>query len=118
MVEIALKRVYDEKRSEDGPWILVERLWPRGVRKEKIDVWARDAAPSDELRRWFSHDPSKWEEFKGRYLEELRERDLSQLISYIKDKRKVTFVFAASSREMNSAVVLRDYVSSFLSVSP
>ncbi len=110
LTEIRLKRVYDEKSPEDGPWILVERLWPRGVRKEKIDHWARDLAPSNELRVWFSHDPSKWEAFRERYIEELKGKNIESLLSYIDERRTVTFVFAASNREMNSAVVLRNFI--------
>jgi len=71
---IKVKRVYEPPSEDDGVRVLVDRLWPRGLSREsaKVDLWLRDAAPSDELRRWFGHDPSKWDEFKARYFEELR----------------------------------------------
>jgi len=71
---IKVKRVYEPPSEDDGVRVLVDRLWPRGLSREsaKVDLWLRDAAPSDELRRWFGHDPSKWDEFKRRYFEELR----------------------------------------------
>ena len=71
---IQLKRVYEEPSPKDGSRILVERLWPRGVSREKaaVDAWLKDVAPSSELRKWFGHDPAKWEEFKRRYWEELK----------------------------------------------
>jgi len=71
---IKVKRVYEPPSEDDGVRVLVDRLWPRGLSREsaKVDLWLRDAAPSDELRRWFGHDPSKWNEFKRRYFEELR----------------------------------------------
>lgn len=116
LTEIRLKRVYDEKSPEDGPWILVERLWPRGVRKEKIDLWIRDLAPSNELRVWFSHDAAKWEAFRERYIEELKRKDIRSLLSYIADRHVVTFVFATSNMYMNSAVVLRDFVVTQLNI--
>ena len=70
---IKVKRVYEPPSEDDGVRVLVDRLWPRGLSREsaKVDLWLRDAAPSDELRRWFGHDPSKWDEFKRRYFEEL-----------------------------------------------
>lgn len=73
---IKLKRIYDPVSPDDGKRILVDRLWPRGIKKEdaRIDEWLKDIAPSDQLRKWFSHDPSKWEEFKRRYREELKDK--------------------------------------------
>ena len=71
---IKVKRVYEPPSEDDGVRVLVDRLWPRGLSREsaKVDLWLRDVAPSDELRRWFGHNPSKWDEFKRRYFEELR----------------------------------------------
>lgn len=73
---IQAKRVYDERQPSDGVRVLVERLWPRGVRKDilQLDGWLKDVAPSNELRRWFGHDPAKWEEFRRRYFTELDEK--------------------------------------------
>ena len=72
-MSIRLKRVYDESSSEDGQRVLVDRLWPRGLKKEaaRVDLWVKDLAPSDELRKWFGHDPGKWDEFRKRYYAEL-----------------------------------------------
>ncbi len=110
---ICLKRVYAEASSEDGKRILVERLWPRGLKKEdaKIDEWAKDVAPSTELRKWYSHDPAKWEQFKKKYWEELDEkRDLvSKLVKESRGK-KVTFVFASKEEKLNNAAALKEYI--------
>jgi uncharacterized protein YeaO (DUF488 family) len=112
-VSIRLKRAYDPPSPEDGTRVLVERLWPRGLSKERaaVDLWVKEAAPSPELRRWYGHDPQKWPEFKSRYREELRARDaeLEQLRTLAR-KGTVTFVYAARDTERNSAVVLRDVV--------
>jgi uncharacterized protein YeaO (DUF488 family) len=108
--EIKLKRVYEKPEKGDGMRILVERLWPRGLSKEKacIDFWAKDVAPSTALRQWFSHDPKKWDEFQRRYNEELKNnKALEELRKKIKGKT-VTFVFAASNEKQNSAVVLKE----------
>lgn len=110
---IALKRAYEKPTSDDGCRILVERLWPRGLSKRdaKIDYWAKDAAPSPELRRWFGHDPAKWEEFRRRYLRELGTRwaALEPIRERLRSGR-VTFVFAARDLRHNSAVVLKEYL--------
>jgi uncharacterized protein YeaO (DUF488 family) len=110
---IKLKRVYEAPAKEDGFRILVERLWPRGLSKEraKIDLWLKDAAPSPELREWFSHDPGKWEEFRKRYYEELRPK--TELLALLKQKSKagaVTFVFASRDEEHNNALALQKFI--------
>ena len=111
--EIRLKRVYDPPAAADGLRILVERLWPRGLTREraKIDHWCRDVAPSPELRRWFGHDPARWPEFVRRYRAELRSNaeDVTRLAKLCAGRR-VTFVFAARDESMNSALVLREYL--------
>ena len=111
---IALKRVYDAPARSDGTRILVERLWPRGLAKAKarVDLWARDAAPSTELRKWFDHDPEKWAEFKRRYFAELRgNRDaLEDVLEHARGRGAVTFVFASKETRYNNAVALREYV--------
>jgi len=110
---VKIKRVYDHPEKGDGKRVLVDRLWPRGVKKDDagLDLWLKDIAPSNGLRRWFSHDPSKWQEFKERYRKEL---DSSQKI--IEDLRKesrrgtVTLLFAAKDTERNNAVVLKEMI--------
>lgn len=109
---IRIKRVYEEPKKQDGFRILVDRLWPRGLKKEeaKIDLWLKDIAPSNELRRWFSHKEERWEEFKERYREELMKK--SGLISQLKDLEKkqgtITLLFSAKDKEHNNAVVLME----------
>jgi uncharacterized protein YeaO (DUF488 family) len=108
---IKIKRVYEVPSNEDGYRILVDRLWPRGIAKEKaeIDLWMKEVAPSDVLRKWFSHDPEKWTEFKKRYAEELAAKQelLSKLRQIEKEKRIVTFLYSAKETERNNAVALK-----------
>ena len=110
---IILKSVYSEAQPEDGLRFLVDRLWPRGMSRErlKIDAWLKELAPSNELRRWFGHEPEKWEEFRCRYFSELTEREeaVAELLVKIKDGR-TTLLFAARDQQHNNAVVLRDYL--------
>lgn len=108
---IKIKRIYDLSSQKDGKRILVDRLWPRGIKKDeaKIDEWLKDIAPSNELRQWFSHDPSKWEEFKKRYKKELKNK--SEMLEMIREKaikRTITLLFAAKDMEHNNAVVLKE----------
>ena len=111
---ITAKRIYEPPQSSDGFRILVDRVWPRGVSKEraKIAVWLKEIGPSTELRKWFSHDPKRWPEFRKRYRQELRAK--SELTSRIKqlekEHRVVTLVFSARDEERNQAVVLRDFL--------
>lgn len=110
---IRLKRAYEEPSKDDGTRILVERLWPRGVSKEEaaINLWLKEVAPSAELRKWYGHDPDKWEEFRRRYRAELDDR--REMLDDLKRRLKegpVTFIFAAKDEEHNSAVVLREYL--------
>jgi uncharacterized protein YeaO (DUF488 family) len=110
---IRLKRVYNEPSQQDGLRILVERLWPRGVSKAKaaVDLWLKDLAPSTELRKWFHHDSDKWDQFRKRYWSELREKgDLLTLLKHRATEGNVTFVYAASDEERNSAVALKEYL--------
>ncbi|MGE3406412.1 MAG: DUF488 domain-containing protein [Pirellulales bacterium] len=110
---IRLKRAYDEPSKQDGLRILVERLWPRGVSKEKaaVGLWLKDLAPSTELRKWFAHDPKKWDEFRKRYRAELeRKGDLLTLLKHRTTEGTVTFVYAAHDEQHNSAVVLKEFV--------
>ncbi|MBX5328233.1 MAG: DUF488 domain-containing protein [Candidatus Bathyarchaeota archaeon] len=113
---IKIKRVYDAPSKEDGYRILVDRLWPRGLSKEKanVDLWLREIAPSDELRKRFCHDPVKWEEFKEKYAEELeRKRDLLRKIKQIEEEQgTVTLLYAAKDKEHNNAVALSNVLKS------
>ncbi len=112
-MKVLLKRVYDEPDAKDGMRILVDRLWPRGLSKERarIDVWLKEIAPSNELRKWYQHDVEKWPEFKKRYVAELKAAPdaVEELLGYTK-KRNVTLLFAAKDSEHNNAVVLQEYV--------
>ncbi len=108
---IKLKRAYEAASRDDGLRILVERLWPRGVSKQKaqIDLWLKTLAPSTELRQWYGHDPARWPQFRKRYWAELKgQGDLLALLKYVTEERPVTFVYAASDEERNSAVVLKE----------
>jgi uncharacterized protein YeaO (DUF488 family) len=106
-----IKRVYELPDKHDGRRILVDRLWPRGLTKEKasIDLWLKDIAPSTELRKWFDHDPGRWEEFKERYLDELKgNSEQIQLLKQELDKGIVTLVYGAKDEEHNQAVVIQE----------
>ncbi len=109
---IKIKRAYETSSKNDGFRILVDKLWPRGVSKEKahLDLWMKEVAPSDDLRKWFSHDPKRWNEFENKYKEELK--DKNKLIKKIKDiendKGKVTLIYSAKDKEHNNAVVLEN----------
>ena len=110
---IGLKRVYEPPSPGDGARFLVERLWPRGVKKTslKIDAWIKDAAPSTELRKWFSHDPAKWEEFRRRYFDELKDRRAAlQPILDAAQKGAVTLIYSSHDTEHNNAVALKEFL--------
>ncbi len=112
---IKTKRIYDPASPEDGRRILIDRLWPRGIKKEeaKIDEWLRDIAPSTELRKWFSHDPEKWQEFRRRYKRELESKsELVQSLKATAKKGTVTLVFAAKDTEHVNAAVLKEVLES------
>jgi len=112
---ISLKRAYETPLPSDGCRILVERLWPRGLLKQdaKIDLWAKQLAPSTELRRWFNHEPDKWVEFKRRYFKELGacEESVEPILERVQAGR-VTFVFASRESRFNNAVALKEVLSS------
>jgi uncharacterized protein YeaO (DUF488 family) len=109
---IKIKRIYEPAAEEDGFRILVDRLWPNGIKKEKakIDLWLKEVAPSDELRKWFSHDPEEWEEFKKKYAKELaRKQELLKEIRQIEtEKGTVTLLYSARDVEHNNAVALKE----------
>jgi len=110
---VSLKRVYDEPASSDGTRVLVDRLWPRGLSKERahVDVWLKEIAPSTELRKWFNHDPEKFAEFHRRYEAELKSETGQEALTKLRDLAKqgpITLVFAAHDTEHSNAAVLRD----------
>ena len=108
---IKLKRAYEAASADDGLRILVERLWPRGVSKQKaqIDLWLKNLAPSTELRKWYGHEPSRWAQFRKRYLAELEAMDdVVALLKYVTKEKAVTFVYAASDEKRNSALILKE----------
>jgi len=108
---IKIKRIYDSSSRKDGKRILIDRLWPRGIKKDeaKIDEWMKDVAPSNELRKWFSHDTSRWKEFKHRYERELKSKSI--LVERLRKESRtttITLLFAAKDEEHNNAVVLKE----------
>jgi uncharacterized protein YeaO (DUF488 family) len=110
---IQTKRVYEPLSAEDGTCYLVERLWPRGIRKTdlKIEAWCRDVAPSTELRKWFGHDPAKWAEFKSRYRAELSERlEAWEPLLAAAQSGTVTLLYSARDTEHNSALLLKEFL--------
>jgi uncharacterized protein YeaO (DUF488 family) len=108
---IKIKRVYEMAAEDDGFRILVDRLWPRGLSKEKaeVDLWLKEVAPSDELRKWFAHDPEKWEDFKRKYGKELAAKQelLKEIRRIEEEKGTVTLVYSARDVEHNNAVALQ-----------
>jgi len=111
---IQLKRVYEEPAKSDGTRILVDRLWPRGLTKEKahIDLWLKEVAPTDDLRKWFGHDPARWPEFRARYRAELkRNHEQLTLLRQALAKGPATLVYGAKDEEHNQAVVLHELLS-------
>ena len=110
---VQLKRVYDKPVKADGRRLLVDRIWPRGLKKRsaRIDKWFKDVAPTTGLRKWFGHDPSRWEEFKRRYFRELdNHRERVQQLARESKKRTITLLFGAKDTEHNNAVALKEYL--------
>ncbi len=116
-MSIAIKRAYADAASSDGQRVLVDRLWPRGISKEKaaIDEWCRDIAPSNELRKWFGHDPAKWSEFRERFRAELdANADAWKPLLERARKGKLTLLYSARDEQHNNAVVIREYLTEHL----
>lgn len=109
---IKLKRIYKEREKGDGFRILVDRLWPRGVSKERaaLDLWFKDIAPSDALRKWFGHDLKKWSSFQKKYKAEIKgnEKSFNELKEIIRKKKNVTLLYAAKDEKHNQAIILKD----------
>ena len=107
---IKTERVYEHNGSQRGYRVLVDRLWPRGIKKEKVDLWLKGIAPSDELRKWYLHEPEKWPEFKKRYYQELKDNpDVERLLD-IARKKDVLLLFASKEEKINNAVALKEYL--------
>lgn len=112
-MKIVIKRAYDDAANDDGHRVLVDRLWPRGVKKEilAIDEWCKEVAPSAELRTWFDHDPAKFKEFSVRYQHELEQSSAAKdLLKRVGSSKKLTLVYAAKDPSTNHAVVLKEYL--------
>ncbi|HNR14193.1 MAG TPA: DUF488 domain-containing protein [Thermodesulfobacteriota bacterium] len=111
---IKMKRIYDDVSPDDGRRIYIDRLWPRGVKKDtvKLDEWVKEIAPSDALRQWFAHDPSKFEEFKKRYMKELEsKKDIVERLRKEGKGHTITLLFSAKDTEHNNATVLQEVLS-------
>jgi len=112
-MDIQTKRVYDPRKKEDGIRVLVDRVWPRGMTKEKLqaDLWLKDIAPTGDLRKWFAHDPARWNDFKARYFSELDEKP--QVVKQLCDlaaQGKLTLLFSARDTAHNQAIALKEYL--------
>jgi uncharacterized protein YeaO (DUF488 family) len=113
MSEVRVKRVYDPQANDDGVRVLVDRLWPRGMKRDEagIDLWLKDVAPSPSLRRWFGHDPARWPSFQDRYRAELAGNPaLEELLAMMKLDKRVTLLFGARDLKHNNAVALQDFL--------
>jgi uncharacterized protein YeaO (DUF488 family) len=114
---IAIKRAYEAPAKEDGYRVLVERLWPRGMKKEEVplDQWAKELAPSTALRKWFGHDPVRWDGFRHRYASELDAlAEYWQPLAERSARHRITLIYSARDEEHNGALVLRDYLQHWL----
>lgn len=110
---IRIKRVYEPGKASDGYRVLVDRVWPRGIRRDAVDDWMKDIAPSTALRKWFNHEPEKWEAFRSRYIDELTENgDLLVTLKALEEVHgTLTLLFGARDTERNQAVVLQELLS-------
>lgn len=110
---IQVKRAYEQPSKDDGERFLVERLWPRGIKKQhlQVEAWLKDVAPSTELRKWFQHDPTKWDQFRRRYFRELEKHaDVWQPLVARGRRGRVTLVYSAHDTEHNNAVALKEFL--------
>ena len=110
---IKIKRIYEPYAIADGYRVLVDRLWPRGIKKDEahIDIWMKEVAPSTGLRKWFNHEPGKWKQFTAKYRAELKDTTaFEELISIIKNHKTVTLIYSAKNEEYNQAVALKKFI--------
>ena len=113
MATIQIKRAYEPKEKSDGLRILVDRLWPRGIKKENlhVDVWLKEIAPSTELRKWFNHDVKKWNPFHEKYNAELKHSTAAEeIIKLVKTHKTVTLIYSAKDEQHNQAIVLKEFL--------
>lgn len=118
---LQIKRVYDPPEEKDGFRVLVDRLWPRGLKKETacIDVWMKEIAPSPTLRKWFNHMPEKWEQFSREYEQELKQaKAVKTLLLYIRSHKKTTLLYAARDNAHTHALILQHFIHQLLKPSP
>jgi uncharacterized protein YeaO (DUF488 family) len=110
--DVKLKRAYEPPAAGDGTRILIDRLWPRGITKKRaaIDQWMKDISPSTELRKWFGHDPARWDEFRRRYAKEVRQSDLLGQLRSLARQGPITLVYSAHDEKHNDAVELRKLI--------
>lgn len=114
---VKIKRIYEPCSENDGYRILVDRLWPRGIKKEdtRINKWLKEIAPSTELRKWFNHEPDKWEQFRRKYHAELnKSAALNELFTCIEEHKMVTLLFASKEEKYNHAIVLQQFINDHL----
>lgn len=111
-MNILLKRAYEPPSASDKTRVLVDRIWPRGISKEnsKIDLWLKDVAPSTALRKWFGHDPKRWDEFRKKYRAELKDNTACDELKALARKGTVTLIYAAKDEQHNHAIVLKDFL--------
>jgi uncharacterized protein YeaO (DUF488 family) len=113
-MRIKLKRVYETPATSDGYRILADRIWPRGISKQKVNVslWLKSIAPSTELRQWFGHEPERWQEFKKKYRQELKTKseELEIICKTLKTTKTITLVYSTKDTEQNQAVVIREFL--------
>jgi uncharacterized protein YeaO (DUF488 family) len=110
---IKTKRIYDKLEADDGFRILVDRIWPRGIKKNDIiiDLWQKDIAPSASLRKWFNHDQRKWDKFKSRYYEELNDKqEIVKLLLEKAEKGTITLLYSSKEEQYNNAIALKDFL--------
>lgn len=113
MIPIKIKRAYQPLERSDGLRILIDRLWPRGIKKEDANfhVWLKEIAPSNQLRKWFNHEPEKWEEFRKKYKSELKDSAaLKELLALIKNQKIITLIYSAKDEQHNQALVLKGFL--------
>ena len=113
MAAIKIKRAYEPIAKSDGFRILVDRLWPRGIKKEDahVDIWLKDIAPSNELRKWFNHEPEKWAGFRKKYLAELQSSPVTaELLEQVKKHTTITLVYSAKDEQHSQAIVIKEFL--------
>lgn len=119
MFEIIIKKIYEPVSSKDGLRVLVDRLWPRGIKKDgvSINLWLKEIAPSNELRKWYSHDPGKWMEFKSKYFKELdgKKNQTEDLIKKT-EKQKLTLLYSSKEDRLNNAAALKEYINMYIKI--